>query len=493
MTLSAVRRARLALICLLIATLGVGAATAQRRGPIRVLVDQTREYSSEWMTLGDTLPAAEFLVTQSFASVSGQPLDAFDVLVVRYDTKDTVWSAPMTELVKRFVRTGGGLLLIAHGGHWYMGPSESAEHPIYQANRLASAFDFRFEIEADKLEVRGELAVSAPSAQQEITQGIDTYTLTEDPGSLTDITGSAYPIVSSAGNQLVIAARGHGRGRVVACSDPKGLVPGGPNDALLRNLLTWLKPTESRPDSSPPQQLVLPSVTHRFREVGVAIPAELTTGTQLLAFEMALRDVGDALEKSIGVQSRGQHLVLVLPEGTPSLIPGAYIAEGASYSDLYPVLQAAARAIAASCVTPRQLPGMFQVAWEHHWALRTLGALGYTRATAEWQAVADRFAAIEESRLTSLDPLVVPEDREAYLDVLARTVFLMEGMETRFGADFWKIIAQRNRVSTPLAAVAPMTPAEFGNMAQDVGGYEARQWLRERGVQVPDESRPYRP
>ncbi len=30
-------------------------------------------------------------------------------------------------------------------------------------------------------------------------------------------------------------------------------------------------------------------------------------------------------------------------------------------------------------------------------------------------------------------------------------------------------------------------------MAQDVGGYEARQWLRERGVQVPDEQWPYRP
>lgn len=476
-----------------ILALGANMACAQREGPVRVLVDQTREYSEEWMALGDVLPPEQFLVTQSFASVSGQPLDPFDILVVRYDQSDTVWSAPMTELVKRFVRTGGGLLLIAHGGHWYMGPRESAQYPIYQANRLAAAFDFRFEIDVDKLEVRSPLVLRAPEATQGITEGITEYAAADAPGGLADVTGSAIPVVASTSGELVIAARGYGRGRVVACSDPNGLNPGGPNEALLRRIMTWLSPTEPRPVTDPPPRLVLPEVTHRFRGVGVAIPAELTSGAQLLAFELALKDVGDAMEKTIGVESWGSYIVLVLPPGTPPLVPGAFIAHGATHNDLYPVLEAAARAIASSCFSPRQLPGMFQAAWEHYWAIKVLGGLGYTRASVAWQELTDRFRAIDADRLVTLDPLVVPEDPEVRLDALARTVFLIEGMASEFGEGFWKALAHRNRVGGLLRDFSPLSPEEFGDLVQAVGRYQARAWLRERGVGIPDESRPYGP
>ena len=117
------------------------------------------------MTLGDTLGSG-FLVTRS-ASVSGQPLDIFDVLVVRYDTKDTVW--PHDGAVKRFVRTAAARCHRSEGTGRGRAIGGASHH---QANRLASAFDC-FEIEADK-QVRGEPAV-APLRTTRDHQGIDIH------------------------------------------------------------------------------------------------------------------------------------------------------------------------------------------------------------------------------------------------------------------------------------------------------------------------------
>jgi hypothetical protein len=245
------------------------------------------------------------------------------------------------------------------------------------------------------------------------------------------------------------------------------------------------------PVTDPPPPLILPDVTFYYQDVGVAIPDELTTGAQLLAFELALKDLGEATEALLGVATRGDYLVLVLPEGTPKLSPDAYIAYGATHEDLYPVLEAAARALAASCISPGQLPGMFQKAWEHYWAMKALGALGHTRATVAWKETRTRFEAIDEDRLSELDPLIVPEDPEVYEDTLVRAVFLLDAMQTSFGPRFLQNLAQRNRVDSPLGATEPMSPAEFGDLVEAVGGYDARQWLRERGVEIPDEARPY--
>jgi len=465
--------------------LAAGIAQAALDRPVRVLVDQSREYSADWAALSSSLPEAGRQVIQCYTTIDEELLSHVDILVVRYDRDNGTWNAIMTEAAKRFARTGGGLLMIGHGRRWQAAaPSDTSEMAsVYQLNRLAKPFGFIFESERG-VPLGASSVEAVPSA---IVGDEPAYSAGTEPGLITDLNGSAQPVLVGPGGLLVAGARIYGDGRVVACADPTGLVPGGDNGGLVNSLLSWLAPSESREVGSAPPGLLLPPVQMRFGHVEVAIPPSVVYGAELQAFDMALFDVGKAVEKTLGVRTISPGRVVALPGGTPqSVAPGALIAYGAAGGDLYPVLETAVRAIVASCIGPNRLPGSFQDAWV--WLVTTyvLGTLGHTQAAVKQVSLIEPLAPLSSKEVKALDPLNPPPEPSGSVLCLAKAVSLFQEIEEQVGKGFWARFATEKRVRYALSSRSDVDAEGLVRLLEAVGLRDTRQFLRDRGVQVAE-------
>ncbi len=463
----------------------VGASEAQRERPLRVLVDLTHEYTTEWSDLGRVLDPERFHVTGSFASVSDEVLTGQDIAVVYYNRLDTEWNAVMTESAKAFVRRGGSLLVLAHGGHWVRDLSAEAAYPVYQANRLSGAFGFWFEIDPARNEVRSPVRLAGHA----LSEGLSEYATNSAPGILTDRSGSAEAVLLAEDGSLVLGVKRYGRGRVAACSDPGGLLPGGPNHALLEAVLEWLGPTEPREPSPLPPAVIWPEVRMQFREVRVAVPGTVMCDEeQCASFNILLRDVGQAVEELYGRRCYEALTVAVLPLGATARMPGATVVTGVTCDDLFPLLYAFAEAISRSLLGTGRLPGSFHEGLVHHLALDALTALGYPQAA----VMARRYeVSLEEANaldLRTADPIHTPEDPELQRLAFARALKVLGQIETEYGPATWKRLAQLKwrdgQGNEDLDAEA------FVSLLEEAWAHDIRSFLRARGVDVPGDRPP---
>jgi len=460
-------------------------ARAALDGPVRVLVDQSREYSADWAALASVLSPSEWRITQCYTTVDEELLTHADVMVVRYDRFNGTWNAIMTEAAKRFTRTGGGLLMIGQGWRWRENaPPQAGEMAsVYQLNRLAKPFGFLFQTE------RGApVAASTVEAVPSGMAGQDpAYTAGAEPSLLTDLGGSAEPLLVGPGGLLVAGGRIYGDGRVVACADPTGFVPGGDNRAVVTSVLSWLKPTEARDLGDPLPDVLLPPTQIRFGHVEVAIPPAVVYGAELQALEMALFDVGKTVEKTLGVGTVSPVRVVALPEGTPeSVVPGALIAYGAAEGDLYPILETAVRAVVSSCIGPNRLPGSFHDAWVWLATMHVLGTLGHPQAAAKQKALVEALAPLSPKEVKALDPLGPPQDPTGRTLHLAKAVSVIQEIEGQVGTGFWSRFATEKRVRYPLSSRSDVDAEGLVGILNAVGLRDARQFLRDRGVEVSE-------
>ncbi len=451
--------------------------------PTRVLLDCSRENPVGWSELADR---PGWHLTRSLATMSPAVLEGQDIVVVYYDRCDLTWNAVMTEAVLAFVRRGGGLLLMGHGGHWSDHYSTGAKYPVYQANRLAKPFGYLFELDAAKCHAQGDLRlVSGPLAE-----GLSGYEMESRAGVVNDLSGSSTRVVEDATGALVVAAKQYGLGRVVCWADPEGVAVSGPNEGLLRNVLAWLDPHARRPEGTGlPPDVIWPEERCAFRGVRVAVSESFCSEEQAEQLCKAVDEIGAAVEGLLGTRSEAAVTVAVLPPDTPERMPGARILEGCGLGHAFPVLLEIARAVVSGCVGPGLLPGRVSEALERYCALRALADLGYPEATAALQA-SRRLAAEASAEDRALaGPFAAEVDaRLAPLAQATALAFVLE-MADRYGSGLWDdlLLAKRRVHATP----EPIDAEGFARLLEQVGVRDARVVLSGAGLEVNTHQPPH--
>lgn len=457
----------------------LGAPTEQ---PVRVLLDCSREYPAAWAPLGE-VPGHR--LTRSFATVTDETLANQDVVVVYYSHSDLPWSAVMTEAALAFVRRGGGLLILGHGGHWRDGHAAGAKYPIYQANRLAKPFGFLFELDPRQCYAEGTLqAVPGP-----VTASPAPYAAGETAGVLTDLSGSSKPLVVDGADRAVLAAKQYGQGRVACCADPDGLAPGGPNDALLRSVLAWLAPQGPRGEELAPES-IWPEVRCEFRGVKVAVAQSFCSEEQAEALRVAVNDIGIATEALLRDRTMARATVAVFPPGTEGTMPGARVLEGCDPTDAFPLLLEVARTAVSGCMGKAPLPGVLGEALEEYCALQALADLGYPQAPATLLAHARRAEEAPAADRELANPFTVPSDPALRPLAVAEAHRLLESVADRYGPGIWLDFLLTKRRGH--ASVDPIGPEELVVLLTRAGAREARTILDEAGLEVGREPPPVR-
>lgn len=482
MMFSSGRRACLHVTALLLAA--YAPALAQDKQPVRVQVYLASEYSPEWARLGDTLDAADYTVTVSLASMTSENLADFDVLIVRYSRLDSTWTAPMTEAAKEFVRRGGGLLVLGHGARWADTLAASAQYPVYQANRLLKEFGFSFETAPPHCRPRGRPVLVSTEAEVSFAE----YEPSEEPGVVTDTTGSGRPILAAPGGEVVAAWKSYGHGRIVAFGDPDGLVPGGANHAFIEALLALLSPRAPREGASSPPAVLWPQVRLRYRMIEVAASETALTRAQAVDLEALMRLMVRAVERITDVRCEAPVRAVALPDGAPQERPDDVVARGVTSADTFPLLAATATAVARGCLRPAVLPGALDDAWCLSIALDALTSLGYPEAMAERHRLASQFAEADPKTLKEIDPTVTQTDPSLEGLATLKAVWLLRELESRYSRS---LVQHLGRAVNNLRRRAAQLDAEaFARVLERSGALGVRDFLREHGVDLKDEPPP---
>jgi hypothetical protein len=465
----------LTLVLSLAATLG-----APSEQPVRVLLDCSREYPSSWVTLAE-VPGHR--LTRSYATVTDETLANQDIVVIYYNHSDLPWSAVMTEAALAFVRRGGGLLILGHGGHWRDEFAAGAKYPIYQANRLAKPFGFLFGLDPRQCYAEGALQLVPGSLAAGPTQ----YESTEPAGVLTDLSGSSSPLVVDGAERIVAAAKQYGQGRVVCCADPDGLAPGGPNDALLRSILAWLAPQGARGGELPPEW-IWPEVRCGFRGVQVAVSQSYCSEEQAEALRIAANDIGVAVEGLMRDRTLARMTVAVLPPGTADTMPDARVMEGCDATDAFPLLLEVARAAVGGCMGEARLPGVLTDALEEYCALHALASLGYPQASAAMLAHARLVEDATDAERELVSPFAAPTDPALRPLALGEAYVLLQSLAERWGPGIWGDFLRTKRREH--AASGPIDAEELVTLLTRAGARDARAALHEAGLEVGGEPPP---